>query len=141
MTTPNQAPPDGAFVIGGGDFSFGQDYTPEIIGDMFKIPFPTVDTALDALQAILLKLPIEVLRAFKDIIPGAVDDDFLNVLTAVDTIIDQIQDNPVFVTFKSFIDGPMSIIITVINAVLDALRAILSFIGMSWIVPPDISLV
>lgn len=141
MTTPNQPAPSGAFTVGGGDFSFGQDYTPTIIGDMFKIPFPTVDTAIDALQALLLKLPIEVLRAFKDIIPGSIDDDFLDVLTAVDTIIDQIQDNPVFVTFKSFIDGPMSIIITIINAVLDLIRSLLVHLGLGWLVPPDISLV
>lgn len=140
MTTPNQSAPDGAFVIGGGDYTYGQDYTNDTVKEMFHIPFPTVGTAIDILQEILLKMPIEALRMFKDVIPGTVDDDFLNVLVAVDTIIDNIQDSPLFLTLMSFIDGPMSIVITVINLILDTLRAVLSFVGMSWLVPPDIVL-
>lgn len=140
MTTPNQPAPDGAFTVGGGDFSFGQDYNADIVKDMFHIPFPTVGTAIDILQEILLKLPIEALRMFKDVIPGTVDDDFLNVLVAVDTIIDGIQESPLFLTLQSFIDGPVSIVITIINAILDLVRGILSFLGLGWLVPPDIVL-
>jgi len=102
MTAPNQSAPDGAYVIGGGDYKYGQEYTNEVVGQMFHIPAPTVGTAIDLLQEYLLKLPIEVLRAFKDLIPGTIDDDFANVLSAVDKIIDSLQDNPVFVTFEHF---------------------------------------
>ena len=139
MTTYPTSPLDaigsaeGAFKVddGGGDYKYGQGYNELIIGNMFHIPAPTPSNAIDLLQELLLKLPIEALRMFKDIIPGGVDDGFLNVLVAVDTIVDALQMSPAL----KLID---MIVIGVINLVLDIARAILSFIGMSYVVPPDI---
>lgn len=152
MTAPNQPAPDGAFVVGGGDYTYGQDYTNDIVKSLFHIPAPTVGTAIDLLQEYLLKLPIEALRAFKDLIPGTIDDDFADVLSAVDTIIDNLQANPVFVKFEefqtflwdlatnpgTFLGAAWDLIVTVINAILGLIRSMLSFIGMSALVPDDL---
>ena len=150
MTTYPTSPLDaigsaqGAFKVddGGGEYKYGQDYNESIISQLFHIPTPTLGTAIDLLQQYLLKLPIEALRAFKDLIPGTVDDDFLNVLTAVDTIIDNLQASPAFVTLEKLqvylMDGIVGTIVLIINTILDIIRSILSFVGMSAIVPPNI---
>ena len=92
----------GAFVIGGGDFSFGQGYTESIIKSLFKPPIPTAGTALDLLRQQLLKLPLDALKVFKDLIPDALDADFDTVLSSVTKIMDSLSDSPVFMTFSQF---------------------------------------
>ncbi|AGR46445.1 hypothetical protein ODIN_30 [Mycobacterium phage Odin] len=76
----------GAFVIGGGDFNFGQDYTEQIVKSLFKVPEFNIGNALDVMREQLLKLPMEALEAFKPIIPDWIEDDFANVANAVTKI-------------------------------------------------------
>ncbi|QGJ89730.1 minor tail protein [Mycobacterium phage Superchunk] len=86
-TNPNDAlDAGGAFQIGGGDFSFGQDYTEQIVKTLFKVPEFNIGNALDVMREQLLKLPMEALEAFKPIIPDWIEDDFANVANAVTKI-------------------------------------------------------
>lgn len=41
MTTPHQEAPDEAYVIGGGEWRYGQDYSESRISEMFSVPRPT----------------------------------------------------------------------------------------------------
>jgi hypothetical protein len=122
VTSPGQVAPDGAFVIGGGDYTFGQDYTNDIVKQLFHVNFPTdLSSAVDILQEYLLKMPIEALRAFKDVIPGSVDDDFADALTAISTIIDNIQDSPVFLLLNDFTSWVGEFILNILGHVGDLL--------------------
>jgi hypothetical protein len=136
VTSPLQPAPDGAFVIGGGDYQFGQDYTDSIVKQIFHIPTPTLSNAIDLLQEFLLKMPIEALRAFKDLIPGTVDDDFLDVLTAVDTIIDKLQLSPAFLAVNDFtsflttlLTNPGAVLGTIGQDLVDGLEGALSWLN------------
>lgn len=80
MTAPNQPAPPGAFVLGTG---FGQGLTEGWVKSLWKPPTPTLETALDALEAQLLKMPLEALEVFKPIIPDWIEDDFASVAAAV----------------------------------------------------------
>ncbi|ASR86140.1 minor tail protein [Mycobacterium phage BobSwaget] len=85
---------DGAFQIGGGDFNFGQGYTENLIKNMFEVPLPTSGNAVQILTQQLSKMPLETLQYFKEIIPGTVDDDFIDIATAVGTIIGNLANLP-----------------------------------------------
>lgn len=93
---------DGAFVIGGGDFKFGQDYTQEIIKTLFKIPAPNIINALDLLREELLKLPLEALEGFKGMLPPELSSAFDTVTGAVDAIMGALTDNPLFMKLADF---------------------------------------
>lgn len=117
----------GAFVIGGGDFDFGQDYTENLIKDLFKIS-PTSGNALELLRDQMLKLPLEALEQFKDLIPGSTDPDFLDIGTAVETIINSLQENPVFMAladFEEFFSGAFSTVETIVNQIMDIFQGLL----------------
>ncbi|QFP95516.1 minor tail protein [Mycobacterium phage GaugeLDP] len=85
---------DGAFEIGGGDFGFGQGYTENLIKNMFQVPMPTSGNAIAILQEQLTRLPLESLQYFKGLIPGTVDDDFIDVATSVATIMGNLASLP-----------------------------------------------
>ncbi len=87
---------DGAYEIGGGEFTFGQDYTEELIKNMFRLPAPTIGNAIDLLRDNLLKFPIEVLMMFKDLLPDELEGVWDTVEDAVETIIDALTDVPAF---------------------------------------------
>ncbi|AMS01028.1 minor tail protein [Mycobacterium phage ArcherNM] len=84
---------DGAFEIGGGDFSFGQGYTEQVIRNMFEVPL-SGGNPIEILTQQLAKLPLEALQAFKDMIPGTIDDDFIDVATSVATIVGNLASLP-----------------------------------------------
>ncbi|ATW60160.1 minor tail protein [Mycobacterium phage Ph8s] len=92
----------GAFVIGGGEFNFGQDYTEQVIKSMFKIPAPNLSNAMDLLEEHLLKLPLEALAGFKELLPDVVEDAFDTVAGAVRAIMDSLNNSPVFLKFAEF---------------------------------------
>ncbi|AGT14281.1 minor tail protein [Mycobacterium phage Adzzy] len=92
----------GAFVIGGGDFNFGQDYTEQVIKSMFKIPAPNLSNAMDLLEEHLLKLPLEALAGFKELLPDVVEDAFDTVAGAVQAIMSSLNNSPVFLKFAEF---------------------------------------
>lgn len=85
MTTPG--PPDGAFVIGGGDSKYGQDLTESQIRQMFTVGNPVTGNPLEILASELAKLPLEVLQMFRDLIP----DPLLWVWDTVDGAVDAIM--------------------------------------------------
>ncbi|AOZ61272.1 minor tail protein [Mycobacterium phage DarthPhader] len=94
-TTPQGAlDAGGAFVIGGGDFKFGQDYNETVIKNMFSVPLPTSGSAVAILQQQLSRLPLESLQYFKNLIPGTIDDDFIDIATAVGTILANLANLP-----------------------------------------------
>ncbi|AMW64110.1 minor tail protein [Mycobacterium phage EvilGenius] len=94
-TTPLEAiGADGAFKIGGGDFDFGQGYTEGLIKDLFEVPLANPANAIEILTQQLKKLPLEALQTFKHMIPGTVDDDFIDIATSVTTIIGNLANLP-----------------------------------------------
>ncbi|AYD87062.1 minor tail protein [Mycobacterium phage NicoleTera] len=84
---------DGAFEIGGGDFNFGQGYTEQLVRSMFEVPL-NGGNPIEILTQQLSRLPLEALQAFKDMIPGTIDDDFIDVATSVATIIGNLANLP-----------------------------------------------
>lgn len=95
----------GAFVIGGGPltpdgeilgtgYGFGQGYTEELMQQLFKLPAPNMENAIELLTDQLLKLPLDALKMFKDIIPDPVEEMFEAVETAVEAIINALTDVP-----------------------------------------------
>ncbi|AOT24688.1 minor tail protein [Mycobacterium phage Stasia] len=103
MTTPHQPPPggelarwlgSGAFVVGGGESNFGQNFTEDAVRSLFEVPVGSVLSAFDILEEQLLKMPLEALKYFQQLIPGASDDDFVDVYTAVAKILDSLTDLP-----------------------------------------------
>jgi len=86
--------PDGAFTVGGGDFSFGQSYTESTIRSLFQPPVPNSANAVDLLGQQLSKMPLEVLQFFKDIIPDPVEEAFETIDGAIEQILANLHDNP-----------------------------------------------
>lgn len=72
LTTPD--PPDGAFTIGGGDYSYGQDYTEEGVRALFTVPRPTIGSILESFNSAMSMLPLSTLKHWKDYIGGDDDD-------------------------------------------------------------------
>lgn len=83
---PIQAPP-GAFVVGGGSFNFGQNYTESIVKNLITGNFSSGISQLEMLAERLAALPLDVLKSFMDFIPGSVIEQFQDVATAVETIL------------------------------------------------------
>lgn len=105
MTAPTSIYPEnslgamdagGAFEIGGGDFKFGQDYVESVIKNMFKLPAPTMGNALDLLRDSLMKLPLDALLSFKELLPDPVEEAWDTVAGAVDAIMDALNGIPAF---------------------------------------------
>ncbi|AOQ27959.1 minor tail protein [Mycobacterium phage Mundrea] len=103
MTTPHQPPPggelakwlgSGAFVVGGGDANWGQEYDEATVRSLFEVPVFNMLNAVEVLEEMLLKLPVDALKMFAPLIPGAVADDFIDVATGVGKIIDALTDAP-----------------------------------------------
>lgn len=97
--------PDGAFVIGSG---FGQGYTESLVRSMFKVPSPSISSALEVMRTELLKLPLEALKVFEPLVPDVLEDTFGTVVSAVDAIMGALTDGPLWLKFAEwaeFLDG------------------------------------
>ncbi|WXX09742.1 minor tail protein [Mycobacterium phage MS619] len=131
-TTPLEAiGADGAFQIGGGDFDFGQGYTENLIKNLFEVPLPTSGQAIDVLTQQLKRLPLDALKTFKEMIPGTIDDDFIDVTTAVATIIANLASLP-----KALLSGDFDEwLTTTYNVVSTELRQILEILGGLIVTP------
>ncbi|QBI98499.1 minor tail protein [Mycobacterium phage Sham4] len=116
----------GAFVIGGGDFNFGQEYTEQIIRGMFKVPAPSLANGLSLLREYLLKMPLEVLETFKPLLPDVVEGAFDTVAGAVDAIMDGLTDVVQFLRLDKWQEFLDKITDGVESTVEDAVEAILS---------------
>ncbi|AQT28234.1 minor tail protein [Mycobacterium phage Joselito] len=116
----------GAFVIGGGDFNFGQEYTEQIIRGMFKVPAPSLANGLSLLREYLLKMPLEVLETFKPMLPDVDEGAFDTVAGAVDAIMDGLTDVVQFLRLDKWQEFLDKITGGVESTVEDAVEAILS---------------
>lgn len=92
MTSPGQPAPDGAFVIGGGE-SYGQTVSNNAVKSMFKVPTPNPLNSLALLAETLLKLPLEALQGFKELLPGSPLEAFDTVVGAVEWIMSNLGDS------------------------------------------------
>ncbi|AHJ86398.1 structural protein [Mycobacterium phage 40AC] len=122
---------DGAFEIGGGDFSFGQDYTENLIKSLFEVPLASPGDAIEVLTQQLSRLPLEVLQRFKDMIPGTVDDDFIDVATSVVTIMGNLTSLPKALLTGEFEDW----VGTAFKGVSDELKQIMEILGGLVVTP------
>ncbi|AFV51157.1 minor tail subunit [Mycobacterium phage First] len=129
-TTPLEAiGADGAFQIGGGDFDFGQGYTENLIRDMFEVPL--TGNPVEILTQQLKKLPLDALKAFKEMIPGTIDDDFIDVTTAVATIVGNLESLP-----KALLTGTFDEwVATAFTSVSTELQQILEILGGAFVTP------
>jgi len=102
MTTPNQTSPDGAIVVGGGQWLYGQTVNEDTARAAFELPMPTPDNMLDLLRIVLESLPIEALQPFADFL-GVVDGVFTTAGEAVESILGSFNERflPQFETFLS----------------------------------------
>lgn len=93
MTTPHQDPPDEAFVIGGGELHYGQDYSESLVRDMFTVPSPTPTTAIPLMLEALRMAPTGSLSSYGSIIPGAFPEDeyYVDEVTA-DAIVENLDE-------------------------------------------------
>lgn len=103
MTTPYQTAPDGAFVVGGGTWNYGQTMNADLARASFEFPMPNPTNMLDLLRLALEQLPLDALKPFADFL-GIVDGVFTGVGMAVDAIIDALQLRPVFMAVQEFVD-------------------------------------
>ena len=103
MTTPNQTSPDGAIVVGGGQWLYGQTVNEDIARANFELPMPTPENMLDLLRIVLESLPIDALQPFADFF-GIVDGVFTNVAEAVEAILGSLGER-FLPKFEEFLSG------------------------------------
>ncbi|QGH80590.1 minor tail protein [Mycobacterium phage Rahalelujah] len=118
----------GAFEIGGGGFGFGQEYTETIVKNLFSMPTPTAGNAIDMLRSNLLKLPLDALKGFKDLLPPEIGGVWDTVEGAVDAIMSALTDNPLFMKlgeFQEFLSGSFATVQTVVQQIIDILGGFL----------------
>lgn len=101
MTTPYQTAPDGAYVVGGGTWNYGQTMNEDIGRAAFEFPMPNPTNMLDLLRIALERLPIEALQPFADFL-GVVDGVFDSIGQAVDAIIGGLIVRPILQTVENF---------------------------------------
>ncbi|QDH47849.1 minor tail protein [Mycobacterium phage Benvolio] len=119
---------DGAFQIGGGDFDFGQGYTENLIKNLFDVPMPTSGQAVEVLTQQLKRLPLPALKAFKEMIPGTIDDDFIDVTTAVATIVGNLANLPrALLTgdFESWVETTYNVVSTELKQIMEILGGLI----------------
>lgn len=118
------SPPDGAFQIGGGEWSFGQGLTEQFTESLFKFDSPNPLNMLELLRQLLERLPLEALKGWQGLIGGA-DALFEEVGSAVDAIIDALGLRPVFMLlgeFTEWLGDVFDPLFALFNQVLDILQ-------------------
>jgi hypothetical protein len=123
MTTPNQTSPDGAIVVGGGQWLYGQTVNEATARAAFELPMPTPDNMLDLLRIVLESLPLEALQPFADFL-GVVDGVFTTAGEAVEGILSSLDPRVLLQTVDDFNDwlaetfGPLNNLLNQLIAVL-----------------------
>lgn len=118
MTTPNQTSPDGAIVVGGGQWLYGQTVNEDIARAAFELPMPTPDNMLELLRIVLESLPLEALQPFADFL-GVADGLFTLAGDAVEAILGSLGERflPKFEEFLSEITNLDSWLIVFKNVI------------------------
>lgn len=103
MTTPGQKAPDGAYVIGGGAFRFGQALKEDAVQSLMMAGLNTlrlgsIADGATAIENLLHKIPLDALKMAKPFIAGATDADFADQDAAVATIMRALHIKEVFAT-------------------------------------------
>ena len=93
--------PDGAYIIGGGEYHFGQAVTEDLARAAFEFPMPNLGNMVELLRSVLELLPLDVLKPFKDFL-GLDDAHFGTVIDAVNNIISSLQQRPIFMLLTDF---------------------------------------
>lgn len=136
MTTPGQPGPDGAYVIGGGGNSYGQEMTDAsaahlMLGGFTSIasianPLDAVGAAMGMFAESLLKLPLDVLKLFEPLIPGDLGAVFNTVGGAVNAIMGFFQTiGPLLTsTFNSFITTTYNVLSSGFQQILDIVNGL-----------------
>lgn len=81
----------GAYQIGGSGTNYGQGLTEESINAITKYPPINFANPLSSLTQYLNRLPLDVLQQFAQLFGPELQDNFLNVHDAVDTILNFLQ--------------------------------------------------
>lgn len=127
MTT---AAPDGAYIIGGGTYHFGQTLTEDLARAAFEFPVPTPANMLELLQTVLATLPFDALKPFKDFL-GMDDAHWQSISEAVEAIMQSLQQRPIIATIigiiteleritgLDFSHGPVEFLISLFKAITD----------------------
>lgn len=103
MTTPHQDPPDGSFTVGGGGSHYGQDISEQYARELWRVPSPTLTTAIPQLLDVLRMAPTGSLSSIQEMIPGAnPEEEFYKDEVSADAIIDNLDDNWFQRTWKAF---------------------------------------
>ncbi|QBJ00220.1 minor tail protein [Mycobacterium phage Pharaoh] len=128
-TTPTGAlDAGGAFVIGGGDFAYGQDYTAQTVRSLFAPPVPTPTNAIPMLKKQLSNMPLEALQFFKDMIPDAVEGAFDTVAGAVEAIVGALTGVVKFLTenaFTKWVEESFGNLVRMVQQVMDILSGLI----------------
>ena len=137
MTTPYQSSPDGAIVVGGGEYKYSQAVNEAAVRSMFEMENPTPANMVDLLRMSLERLPIEGLQPFANFL-GAVDNIFDNIGDAVNSIVTSLTAR-VFQTvedFNTFLNtlftNPGSLINNLFGVVMDGINTIGDFLKKLW---------
>jgi hypothetical protein len=93
--------PDGAYIIGGGEYHFGQAVTEELARAAFEFPMPTLSNMIELLRSVLELLPLDALKPFKGFL-GLDDAHFGTIVDAVNNIISSLQQRPIFMLLTDF---------------------------------------
>lgn len=93
--------PDGAYIIGGGTYHFGQTMTEDLARAAFEFPMPTLSNMLQLLRTVLEQLPLDALKPFKGFL-GLDDAHFGTVVDAVNEIISSLQQRPIYMALVDF---------------------------------------
>lgn len=128
MTSPNQPAPTGAFVIGGGDLAYGQDYTQDIVESLFKLPSINAGNAIDLLRDQLLKLPLEALKVFAPLIPDSIEKDFTSVVKAVTSILRVLTSIPrsfSWQEWQAWIGNTFNVVTTELRQIMEILAGLI----------------
>lgn len=143
MTTPNQGIPPtvqtllgiGAFQIGGGLTNFGQGVNENFVRQLIVGAGNTIWTGVENVAGIidniaqwLATLPLEALRMFQYFIPGAVPEQFIDIATAVSTIVSALSIQKLLMSlddFEAWLTDTYNILLTEVHQILDAIGGLI----------------
>ena len=132
MTTPGQVAPDGAYVIGGGQYKYGQALQEDFVrnlmmGGLRNIKLSNIADAVPLIEGALRKLPLDALRMTKVFLLGTTDADYVDVDTAVATIMRSLKVKEVFLTLgaaQALLDNLVSDIVKIFTGHANGLDAL-----------------